>query len=920
MLRAVLYRPANSSFPSTSSAVLPLITTDALMNRSLHQDITERLSEFKFKDEKLGWLRGGVCPSCHKKELYTNAEHPWVLRCGRLNNCNWEGHVKELYPDLFENWSDRYQTPETKNPNAAADAYMQFGRGFDLARVAGWYMQESHYDGRIKAGSATVRFAVGTGYWERLIDQPQRFGKQKAKFQPGMQYKGSWWKPLSLVLQTVKEIWLVEGIFDSIALDHHDIASVALLSCNNYPEQALADLRTARGNQDCKLIWALDGDAAGRNYTRKWVERAREAGWDCDAAQIPQQGKAKLDWNDMHQRERLRPEDIEQYRYYGALLIAKTPGDKAILMYKHGGGSKLEFDFEFAHRLYWFKLDLDLFNKARQMQEDTEDRVMLSDEEKRDAALSASNTIRPIANCHPTPLYFQENKITDESWYYFRVEFPHDGAAIKNTFSSAQISSSAEFKKRLLGIAPGAMFSGTSQMLDRMMERQLFNIKRVETIDYIGYSIDHGCYVLGDVAVKDGTLHDVNTEDFFDIGKLSVKSLNRSVSLKINRDPSEYRTDWVNLLWEAFGAKGLAALTFWFGSLFAEQIRAAQSSYPFLEVVGEAGAGKSTLIEFLWKLFGRNGYEGFDPSKSSLAARARNFSQVSGLPVVLIESDRERMEGEKSHVKSFDWDELKTAYNGRSTRARGMATGGNETYEPPFRGAIVISQNNPVNASEAILSRIVHLYFDRSTQTPESGEAADALKFMAGEEVSGFILSATKREKKIMETVTERTSFWLKELRRRPEIKMPRLVETHAQILALADALALVIKLTKAQSAALQQQIIDMAGERQQVINDDHPLVQDFWEAFDYLDGHDIPQLNHSRDEQLIAVNLNHFVQVAAEKKQQIPMLRDLKKVLKTSRKRKFIDIKVVNSRIRERESSLAHPGTAMKCWVFQRS
>jgi len=41
------------------------------------------------------------------------------------------------------------------------------------------------------------------------------------------------------------------------------------------------------------------------------------------------------------------------------------------------------------------------------------------------------------------------------------------------------------------------------------------------------------------------------------------------------------------------------------------------------------------------------------PSKSSLAARARNFPQVSGLPVVLIESDRERMDGEKSHVKSF---------------------------------------------------------------------------------------------------------------------------------------------------------------------------------------------------------------------------------------------------------------------------
>jgi len=96
-----------------------------------------------------------------------------------------------------------------------------------------------------------------------------------------------------------------------------------------------------------------------------------------------------------------------------------------------------------------------------------------------------------------------------------------------------------------------------------------------------------------------------------------------------------------NLLWQCFGAKGMAALTFWFGSLFAEQIREMDESYPFLEIVGEAGSGKSTLIEFLWKLLGRSDYEGFDPSKSTHAARTRNLAQVSNLPVVLIESDRE---------------------------------------------------------------------------------------------------------------------------------------------------------------------------------------------------------------------------------------------------------------------------------------
>ncbi|MBR7777395.1 toprim domain-containing protein [Undibacterium rugosum] len=889
------------------------------MDSSLHKEITQRLDEFKFKPESAGMLRGGVCPSCKKKELYTNADHPWVLRCGRLNNCGEIFHVKELYPDLFDNWSERFKpTPENKNPNVAADAYMQHGRGFELAKVQGMYTQEYYHDRELKIGSATVRFPFGTGYWERLIDQPHRFGKKKANFQYGMKYYGSWWKPDTVVIQSVKEIWLVEGIFDALALMHHGIAAVALGSCNNYPDEALRNFAMSRGDQNCKLIWALDGDSAGRSYTKKHVERARDAGWTCFAAQIPQKGKSKIDWNDLHQRGGLTEADIEDYLYHGALLIAKTAAEKALLMYKRHG-DQTEFYFDFANRVYWFKLDLEAFNKARQMQEDSDETSMLSEEALRDQALAASNTIRQIANCNPTALYFQENLITGESWYYFRVAFPHDGAPVKNTFTSAQISSSAEFKKRLLGMAAGAMYSGTSMQLDRILADQLYNIKRVDTVDYIGYSIEHGCYVLGDVAMKDGVLNEVNSEDFFDIGKLSIKSLNKSVHLSINRDRDDYRTDWVNLLWTAFGAKGLAALTFWFGSLFAEQIRAAQSSYPFLEVVGEAGAGKSTLIEFLWKLFGRNGYEGFDPSKSSLAARARNFSQVSCLPVVLIESDRERMGDEKSHIKSFDWDELKTAYNGRSTRARGMATGGNETYEPPFRGAIVISQNNPVNASEAILSRIVHLYFDRSTQTAESGEAADQLKYMSVENVSGFILAATKREKAIMEMISAKTPIYLKELRQSPHVKMPRLAETHAQMLAIADALGLVIKLTEQQSSALKQQITEMAAERQQVINNDHVLVQEFWEAFDYLDNGDMSILNHSRDKDLIAVNLNHFLQVATERRQQVPPLRDLKKVLKTSSRRKFIDVKVVNSCIRGTQSPLATPSTAVKCWVFQR-
>ncbi len=38
------------------------------------------------------------------------------------------------------------------------------------------------------------------------------------------------------------------------------------------------------------------------------------------------------------------------------------------------------------------------------------------------------------------------------------------------------------------------------------MQQQLFGLNTVKTIDYLGYSKEHGCYVFGDLAVRGGVL------------------------------------------------------------------------------------------------------------------------------------------------------------------------------------------------------------------------------------------------------------------------------------------------------------------------------------------------------------------------------------------------------------------------------
>ncbi len=880
------------------------------MDANLRDNITDRLrADYGLKTAGK-WLRQGKCPSCSKKELFTHAQEPWLIRCGRLNKCAWEGHVKDLYPEAFADFSKRFAPTET-DPLATAKAYLSMVRQLPLEKIAGWFTQGSFYDPKKKVGTATVRFEIADGvYWERFIDKERQLGR-KAHFHG--RYKAMVWVPPGVDVSTLSEVWIVEGIFDAIALTLAGTPAVAALSCNNYPSAFLEKL-----DEGVKVVFALDPDTAGKRYMRKHVATAREAGFEAEAFEIPTRDGKKRDWNDLYARKQIDDWLMNEGRFLGAMLLADSAEEKARLIYNRR--SWREFSVVHRDRTYWFKLDVEKLTKAQQ--EIEEGNPELSEQEINDKALEKSGNLTEIANCAFDFLYFQSNAITDESWYYTRIRLPMGKQAEVNaTFTGGQLASASEFKKRLLSVATGAVWTGSSQQLDRILKNQLGGLKVVDTIDFTGYSPEHEAWLLGDLAVHQGRVTDINGEDFFDLSNngrpLSVKSLSQSVRLAINPDLEELTTDWMDDLYGSYQGLGVIALAYWMGSLFAEQIRDAHKSYPFLEIVGEPGAGKSTLIEFLWKLVGRRDYEGFDPSKSTLAARSRNFAQVSNLPVVLIEADRDE---DIAKSKRFDWDEMKTAYNGRASRSRGHKNSGNETYEPPFRGALVISQNDPVNASEAILQRIVHLGFTRDGHNPGTKAMAERLERIPTEDVSGWILQVTKRENQVMETFLAKTPEFERKLMDLPEIKSVRIAKNHAQIMALVEALGRVMQMPAGAIDEAKDWTVALALERQQAIEEDHPIVKEFWEAFEFLnDGGIEARLNHARDSDLIAVNLNEFVEQANARKQQVPPIIDLKRHLKTSKRYKFMaNNKVVKSGIRYTDASGMTP-KSVRCWVFQR-
>lgn len=870
------------------------------MDHEISTEIHKRLMEdFRFRKTRGKFLQEGQCPSCKEWEVYCHAERPAIIRCGRSNNCGEEWLVKERYADLFNQWSDRFKASEAK-PNAAADAYLGHGRGLDLKGLSGCYSQDLFQDRNTGLTSATVRFPIVNGFWERLIDKPERFEK-KAHFKYGTQYQGHWWAPPGadmVALAKADDIWIAEGIFDALSLRQAGLVAVSCMSTNNYPDQALGALRKAviegaTPNKFPRIIWAFDVGRAGVEWGIKAVTRARKDGWTTTAAQVMPDGEGtKLDWNDCLQRGLLSEDHIPTYLYNGAITIAETPFEKARLIKDHT--ALRTFNFKHGNQSYWAKSALD---------------------EDQNPTIDVSR----IANCAFRILYRERDELIDDTNYYLSIRFPNRKMhEVRARFSNGSLTSNGDFKKRLFAF--GGMWSGTDNQLTHIIAQQSGDLRTVTPVDFLGYSPEHKGWVLGDVAVYEGRIIRKNVEDYFELGQSSVKlrTAERILSFPAKPPPHDYR--WYQALATAFETKGIITLAFFTMTFFAEQIRAKNKSLGFLEMNGEPGTGKSTLLTFLWLLAGRNdNYEGFDPSKATPAAVARNFASISNLPVVLMEGDRqlnsESNTHKRIHAKSFDYDELKPLWNGTGLRERGRRNAGNETDHPPFRAAIIIEQNFPVNGALALLQRIMVMPFTAAHFNEDTKRAVAQLENWEPEAASTYMLEVIKREKPLLTLFFERYAFHLNALTNATEVRSERLLKNHAQLAAAIDMLSKIVPMSEMQRNACIAHIANMCVERNRAVSSDHPIVERFWEIYDWLVERETPAqqesnpLNCSRKDDTISINLYTF-----EERVRISNLApidrdDLLKHLKTSKMRKFLTTKTVN----------APNGKMFHCWVFQR-
>jgi hypothetical protein len=853
------------------------------------------------------------------------------VQCNRQNKCGYEATTKELYPGILEDIMDAARN-NPENPNAHADVFMQYMRGFPIDKMEGWYTQ-GHFN-KEGINTATVRFLLDAErnvYWERLIDQKkgdgqrQNFTGKRLFLNPnhkdyndynGSLQKGLWWTPPGQEILQGDQVFLVEGIFHAIALHFTGVKVAATLAAGYFPEFSMRPYM----KKNIVWVWGLDDDKAGKGAMKKHCKTLHKMG---ERYTMAITGSGEKDWDDLYKAKTLqqtKPNFIKSCIYRGQLACAETKDRKAFILFKEKG--LRFFIMQFQNALYSVKVDI---GKKEMDWDDV--KIIVEEDRYRHRKVGenflGNNIITKISACFPQFLYAERNELTRELSYYMRVDFENGAPRVQESMDRNALEGPKGFHKSLVGMAAGGAFYGSDKDYRFMYEdwfRNRESSEEVKTIGHMGYDKKFGGYVFDKYGFKNGKQILVDDIGLIQADDGKTKTTLKDIKFALPNTKAEL--NWMADIEKAFGINGVVSLGFWFGSIFSEQLRQIYGWFPFLEMSGPPGTGKSTFIEFMWKASGREGrYEGINPTKYTAAGRGRAMTKLAGLPMVMVEGDTINAK------QAFDVNEMKDAFNGGPIRGIGVATGGSETIEPPFKCGFIVAQNADVDCEKAMISRFVHLRFTEEHFTEEGFQLLDKFRAMETETASAFIFQCMKNETILVNEIKSQFKALLPIFKAHPKIHMVRIQETHALICACFYAISIIFgqDATKLRDK-VRNQLLIRAANRQTRMSNDHPDIENFWSVYELINFKDVSTgdgdyhyqnqsiemevLNHSVDPELVAINLNELSALAEKNRHRLPLVKELKRLLVHSKKYKYLEIKTIKSKL---------TGKAKHCWIFEK-
>ncbi|WP_231619292.1 hypothetical protein [Proteus vulgaris] len=191
--------------------------------------------------------------------------------------------------------------------------------------------------------------------------------------------------------------------------------------------------------------------------------------------------------------------------------------------------------------------------------------------------------------------------------------------------------------------------------------------------------------------------------------------------------------------------------------------------------------------------------------------------------------------------------------------------------------AVLWLQSAEINASRAILERIIHLYTDKAEQSVETRYESIVLERYPIEKLSGFLPTVLMKEAAILNQYNERVDRLQTLLFADKTINHERIAKNHAQLIASLETLALVLPVKDAHIRQTRNFIIELAKQRVQPFS---WINRQLWNFGICLIIYKI--MSHLGliivfEQGVYTVNFNHIAQVASEHRQFMLLNTDIK-------------------------------------------
>jgi hypothetical protein len=315
-----------------------------------------------------------------------------------------------------------------------------------------------------------------------------------------------------------------------------------------------------------------------------------------------------------------------------------------------------------------------------------------------------------------------------------------------------------------------------AQLMDTEIEAVILNV--------LGWNIEHQVYVFADAVFKNNEILKVNNigiietdEKRFYLPPFGLANLNNddfeTDKMYSYQEGTIGFEEWSNLFYLSFGTNGAIGILFLILSVFRDVVFNQVRFFPFLFLFGDFGTGKTSFVERLLSLFGRDIIGTPLNNATSVALSRLASTRINGLFYF------------KEYTSETDekaQDFILTAYDGAG-RTTGVKSNDARTKSFPVKSGLIFDGNHLPTQKTAILSRMILLNFEESTFKDEQKNAYNQLKSAAANGLGKVLVEILEHRELFEDRFKEEFTINAKELKESCKNTFPERTLNHIALL-----------------------------------------------------------------------------------------------------------------------------------------